>query len=52
VVYLNFKSGGIFKDGGKFKMAESLKWRKLQDGGISNMEVCLNIKDGGIFAYD
>jgi hypothetical protein len=33
-------------------MAESLRWRKLQDGGIFNMAVCLNIKDGGIFECD
>jgi hypothetical protein len=30
------------------KMEESLRWRKLEDGGILNMTVSLNIKDGGI----
>jgi hypothetical protein len=26
-------------------MAESLRWRELQDGGMSNMAVCLNMAE-------
>jgi hypothetical protein len=34
-VYLNFKSGGIFEYGGKFKMTEITRWRYFKYGSCA-----------------